>query len=370
MTPNAPSSEATKRDAAIQRTIDGFERARMRGETLGRVFDRAPTPSHVGRFELRCPLGQGAMGVVYEAFDPVLARDVALKLLFHGTRGSDDAFLREARALAAIAHPNVLPVYDAGVHAGVPYVVSALGTGSTLRTWLRGTETEGAPRPLSARVALLTGVARGLAAAHAAGLVHRDLKPENVLVIGAAEPRSLLGDFSLHEGREIPFRALLASASTDASDHAVGTLCYLSPEQLRGEPADDRSDQFGFCAMAFEVLFGVLPFGDRQGQALLDAIAAERTTRISARHPASALLPVLQRGLRDLPSTRHGSMSELTEAWEREIQRPRRLGLGLGIVALASLIAIVIVGALAASARSVPVPAEARTARSLSSAAP
>lgn len=352
-----PSSEPTSRDAAIQRTIERLERARVRAETLGRLFEGQVTPSRVDRFELRRKLGQGAMGVVYAAFDPRLSREVALKLLFHGPRGPGESFLREARALAEIAHPNVLTVYDAGLHDGVPFLVSELVSGGTLRTWLGA---HGSARAFGETVTMLTGIAQGIAAAHAAGLVHRDIKPENVLVGGGLDERPRLADFSLAKGREIPLLSIVGGSPAAASGPVVGTLRYMSPEQLRGDPADDRSDQWSFCALAFEAFYGAMPFGDRQGDDLLAAIARGQTAPVPAHHRAAGLLPLLQRGLRDQPAARHASMNDLLRAWERELVRGTRVRIGVAATVLTVLVSTVVAATVARAVA--PTPATARPA--------
>ena len=211
--------------------------------------------TRLGPYEVVGLLGAGGMGEVYRARDPRLARDVAIKVL--PPRWITDPerlgrFEREARAAAALNHPNIIAVYDTGTSDGVPFIASELLTGTTLREALTP---EG---PLAARKALDVAqqIARGLAAAHARGIVHRDLKPENIFV-GTDGVVKIL-DFGLARLKE-------GSCSTTPEDPTVadteagrvlGTVGYMAPEQVRGQPADHRADIFAFGAILYEMLAG------------------------------------------------------------------------------------------------------------------
>jgi tRNA A-37 threonylcarbamoyl transferase component Bud32 len=211
-----------------------------------------------GRYRLERVIAQGGMGVVFEASDLRLARNVALKLLLAGQLG-DQALLkrfgREARALARLNHPNIVGTYDFGVAEGeASYLVMELVSGSTLRAEMK----QGGIQP-SLLANWIDQILEGAKAAHAAGIVHRDLKPENVLISSAADGKRLvkIADFgiakwSLAEQKE--------TSSLTMPGTVLGSLQYMSPEQLTGQPVDQRSDIFSIGAMVFEILAGRLPF--------------------------------------------------------------------------------------------------------------
>jgi Tol biopolymer transport system component len=231
--------------------------------------------ARLGSYEVVAPLGAGGMGEVYRARDAKLGREVAIKVLPAHLSNDQDAlarFEREARAVAALSHPNILAIHDFGEHAGTAYAVMELLEGETLRKRL----TEG---PLSVRRATDFGIqiANGLAAAHAKGIVHRDVKPENVFV--TKDGRVKILDFGLARafersldatGREQtaaaqqPMAAFnltalptaVASPNPTEPGTVLGTAGYMSPEQVRGLPADHRSDIFSFGALLYEMLSG------------------------------------------------------------------------------------------------------------------
>jgi tetratricopeptide (TPR) repeat protein/tRNA A-37 threonylcarbamoyl transferase component Bud32 len=250
-----------------------------------------------GAFRIDARIGAGGGGVVYRARDVRLNRDVAVKL----HRDSDDRLLDEARVTARLAHPNVVAVYEVGVVDGRLFLAMEYVAGGTLRAWLRSgkrTTDEVLDRFLAA--------ARGLAAAHDAGLVHRDFKPDNVLV--GVDGRVRVADFGLARD--------LADADDPDAGAAVGTPAFMSPEQRRGAAADARSDQYSFCC------------------ALDAAIAAAAQPRW--------LRPVLARGLDEDPERRWPSMRALISRIERA-RRVRRL-------AVVAAITVVAGGAIAAGA--------------------
>ena len=200
--------------------------------------------SALGPYTLRAELGRGGMGEVYRAHDTRLDRDVAVKVLPAAVADDPEAlarFEREAKAIAALSHPNVLSIYDVGRERGVSYVVTELLDGDTLRVRLEG----GALPPRKA-IAYATQLVDGLAAAHARGIVHRDLKPENVFI--TRDDRVKLLDFGLALVAEVREAGPEAKTRLDVTrPHTVlGTVGYMSPEQVRGERADARSDLFAF----------------------------------------------------------------------------------------------------------------------------
>ena len=208
-------------------------------ETAAATVD-APRPGdRLGRFIVRGVLGEGGMSVVYDAFDPELERDVALKRVKQrapGERGGPGDLVAEARALARLNHPNVVTIYDVVSHVAGHFLALEKIDGTTLREWL------GAGRRTPCEILdVFAGAALGLGAAHAAGVVHRDFKPDNVLV--GRDGRVRLTDFGL-----------AMTVSTRAPVAAAGTPRYAAPEQTFGARPDPRSDQYSFAVALAEAL--------------------------------------------------------------------------------------------------------------------
>ena len=226
----------------------------------------------LGPYEILASLGAGGMGEVYRARDTRLKREVAVKVL-PTTFATDPERLRrfeqEAEAAGALNHPNVLAVYDVGTHDGAPYIVSELLEGETLRDRLAG----GAFTPRRA-IGNALQIVQGLAAAHEKGIVHRDLKPENVFV--TSDGRVKILDFGLAKLTQseapLPGQTNLPTAAAGTEPGVVlGTLGYMSPEQVRGRPSDARSDIFAFGAILYEMLSGRRAF---HGDTAADTISA------------------------------------------------------------------------------------------------
>jgi len=236
-----------------------------------RVRERLERGSALGRYIVIDVLGTGGMGVVYSAFDPVLDRKVAVKLLqarpTAGSKGDQAWLLREAQAMARLSHPNVIAVHDVGTLPGDRvFVAMELVDGTTLRAWLRAS-----PRPWREVLRVMLAAGAGLAAAHAGGLVHRDFKPDNVLV--GNDHRVRVMDFGLARqsagddsspiprisDQEIEIESPL-SASLTIAGTVVGTPAYMAPELYVGLAADARSDQFSFGVALYEALFRIRPF--------------------------------------------------------------------------------------------------------------
>jgi Tol biopolymer transport system component len=279
--------------------------------------------SRLGPYEIRGLLGAGGMGEVYRAHDPKLSRDVAIKVLPDGLT-SDPALLerfeREAKAVAALSHPNILAIYDFGTADGHAYAVMELLEGRTLREWLA----EGPLGPTKA-AALARNVARGLGAAHGKGIVHRDLKPENVFVTSDGQAKIL--DFGLAVARDVPGVGKADAMSPTRTSFTqpgvvMGTVGYMAPEQVRGEPADHRSDIFSFGSTLYEMLTGQRAF-ERETQAeTMTAILREEPSP-PADHGGeipTALLRVVGRCMEKQPDERFQSARDLAFAIENSTQ--------------------------------------------------
>ncbi len=297
----------------------------------------------LGRYTVVETLGEGGMGVVHGAYDPDLDRKVALKLLRvpAGGRASDAArarLLREARAMAKLAHPNVLRVYEVGTVGGVDFVAMEFVDGSTLGDWL------GERHRWRNVTRVMAQAGRGLAAAHRAGLVHRDFKPSNVLL--SSDGRVLVTDFGLAQlasdeeaGEGAGDLSDLALASTVApltrTGQLVGTPAYMAPEQLAGERADERSDQFAFCVALYQGLYGERPFAGETLAELRETVGAGRVRDEprGARVPAWLRRAVL-RGLSVDPAARFPSMEALLAVLRRDARRAPRLLAAGGVLAL------------------------------------
>lgn len=288
---------------------DDIEEARVRARVQKGLFGNAE-PVQLEQFELCGRLGEGAMGVVYEARDAELDRVVALKLLSPAIRGRGaptGLLLEEARAMARVRHPNVVTVHQVGTHAGQVYVAMER-TKSTLRQWLER------DRPKQTRVLdVLAATGRGLAAVHRRGLVHRDFKLDNVLMDDDGQPR--VSDFGLALRDESHERTAVTGQGALPRGSLAGTPAYMAPEQLRGEPADARSDQWSYCVTAIEALTGRRPFhGDTPDQ-LLEAMLGRVAQRDLDGIPP-AVAEVLERGLDPEPGARFPSMDALLERLE------------------------------------------------------
>jgi eukaryotic-like serine/threonine-protein kinase len=331
--------EPARRDEAA-RHLEGCTTCRLLVSELARegaAPEERPAPGMVlgGRYVLGPLLGAGAMGVVYEAYDPELQRKVALKLLKASDGpvepGRQERLRREAQAMARVSHPNVVPVYDVGSWRGRAFVTMERVEGEPLSARVR------AGADWRQLLGLFVQAGRGLAAAHRAGLVHRDFKPDNVLVDG--EGRARVTDFGLarfergapaapEAGRGAPLRSSLA-----------GTPAYMAPEQLRGEAADAKSDQFGFSVALYEAIYGLRPFGGQSAEALLGAMASRGPARPPRKRAPAGLERALGRGLRFDPAERFPSMDALLDALERAARSRAGPGALVGALVAASTLA-------------------------------
>jgi tetratricopeptide (TPR) repeat protein len=311
----------------------------------------------IGRYTILSLIGSGGMGEVYAAYDPELDRKVALKLI--GALGAQDErsharLLREAKSTAKLSHANVVVVHDAGTYLERVFVAMEFVDGLTIKDWLAA-----ARRSRAEILAVYVAAARGLAAAHAAGLVHRDFKPHNVMVGKDGEVRVM--DFGL--AREIATgpqgdadadapSAPRSLAGTDLAGgltltgELIGTPLYMAPEQFQGQRTDARTDQFSFCVALYQSLYGEPPFGKRSTlDELIPEVLAGHVRPPPAKHDVPTWLRrVLLRGLSVDPAMRWPSMPAVIEALEQDPARARRRwATTAGVVLLAAVASAAVV---------------------------
>jgi tRNA A-37 threonylcarbamoyl transferase component Bud32 len=330
--------------ATVERHMAACAACRTLVAHVARSASQAPAEASaapgrtVGRYVLLRYLGSGASATVYAAYDPTLDRQVALKLL--RVAGDEAAFAacqrrlsREARALGRLAHPNVVTVYDAGEVDGDVFIAMELVEGPTLREWLAE-----APRSWREITRVFLAAGRGLAQAHALGIVHRDFKPENVLV--GRDGRVRVTDFGL--ARLVEEAAEAAAGETAASAALlltrlrglVGTPAYMAPEQYRREPSDARTDIFSFCVALFEALTRDRPFAGETMEALREAVLEERVQEKPGARVPKRIRSLLLRGLRSDPALRPASMEEVLRELSRDPGRTARRALAVGALVL------------------------------------
>ncbi len=292
----------------------------------------SPVPARVGRFRVVAVRGAGAMGVVYEADDELLGRRAAVKVLRRAVAADPGArarFLREARATAAVRHPNVVFIHEVGEDEAGPYLVMELLAGESLGARLRR---EG--RLTVAEVVRVgRAVAAGLEAAHAAGLIHRDVTPDNVWLGPDGEVKLL--DFGL-------VRAA-ADAATTHPGTVVGTPRYMAPEQARAGPVDARADLFGLGAVLYHVATGVPPFPGDDTLTVLATLAtytpppADRVTAAVPRRLAALLARMMAKDPAARPPTAAAVVADLSAALTPLPRRRWRVALPLAVLAAAGV---------------------------------
>ncbi len=271
------------------------------------------TGSRLGPYEILAQIGAGGMGEVYRARDPRLSRDVAIKVLPASFSADADRlrrFEQEAKAAGVLNHPNVTAVYDIGTHEGAPYVVQELLEGETLRSVLAGGK-------LSARKTIdySLQIVHGLAAAHEKGIVHRDLKPENIFVTNDGRLKIL--DFGLAKLTHVEEHGQATNLPTATAGTepgvVLGTLGYMSPEQVRGRPADARSDIFSFGAILYEMLSGRRAFHGDSAADTMSAILKEDPPDLSVtnQNVPPALERIIRHCLEKNPEQRFHSAHDL-----------------------------------------------------------
>jgi Tol biopolymer transport system component len=272
------------------------------------------TGKKLGPYEIQSPLGAGGMGEVYRARDTRLGRDVAIKVLPEALANDADRlrrFEQEARTIAALNHPNILGIHDIGAYDGAPFLISELLEGQTLRERL-----EAGPLPVQRAIEYALGIAQGLAAAHEKGIVHRDLKPENVFITRDGRVKVL--DFGLAKLVRPEENAATMTSPGTLPGVVMGTIGYMSPEQVRGEPSDARSDIFSFGAVLYEMLTGKRAFKCETAAETMTAILREEPPALndSGWQGPLALQRILVRCLEKNVERRFQSASDLAFAIE------------------------------------------------------
>jgi serine/threonine protein kinase len=274
--------------------------------------------SRLGPYEIKSMLGAGGMGEVYRARDSRLNRDVAIKVLREEGAPSPDRrsrFEREARAVAALNHPNIVAVYDFGIEGDKQFIVSELVEGESLRSLV------GKPVPVRKLVEIAAQVADGLAAAHAARVIHRDLKPENIML--GKDGRVKILDFGLsrqaspnrsagaaNDREETSVPGLDATRNLTEEGTVIGTASYISPEQATGKTADYRSDQFSLGLVLHEMATGKQTFAQGSRVETMAAIVRDEPPAIEEKVPAP-LCWIIDRCLEKEPDQRYESTRDL-----------------------------------------------------------
>ena len=312
--------------------------------------------SVVGRYMVVERIGAGAMGVVYSAYDPKLDRKVALKLLRRRPDRGDQSLrqerlVREAKAIAKLSHPNIVGIFDVGIHQDEVFLAMEHLAGGTLKRWVAAGR-----RHWRDVVKMFIDVGRGLHAAHAEGLVHRDLKSENVLLDKTGAPKIV--DFGLVRLMESVEPEVAVESTTDDVDVALpmseigvgpltlagavlGTPAYMAPEQFVGKPADARTDQFAFCVSLYDALYGERPFAGDTISEIGESVSKGRVRPA----PADSVVPgwlrrVILRGLATDPAQRYRNMSDLLQALAADpvARWRRRVAVTAGIVVAGAII--------------------------------
>jgi serine/threonine-protein kinase len=317
--------------------------ASARGAPVSIPPDELPTIGHIGRYALKYRLGEGGLGTVYAAQDPLLSRLVAIKTL--GTEMAPDArerfnslFLNEARAVASLNHPHIVTVFDAGTSPQGAYIAMELLKGKDLRQLLK----EGwRPKPVEAAL-IVRRAADALAYAHAKGIVHRDVKPANIFMTGRTQPKVL--DFGIA-------RVASQQDSGTEDEFAAGSPYYMAPEQVRHGPVDRRCDVYSLGVVLYELLTGVRPFQGATLSQIAEAVLTHQPPLIHELNPGvpQALSLIAARAMEKDPERRYRSARALSRelrhwieeqgdaaeedealAAQQRGRRLHRLGMGLG----------------------------------------
>lgn len=278
-----------------------------------RVLPGQTLPTQFGRYRILKKLGQGGMGTVYQALDTTLDRQVALKVIQFREQGSDNAlqrFFREAQAAAALAHPHLCPVYDAGEIDGVAYLTMQYVEGRSLADWIK----EEGPLEECAAARLICLAARAMQVAHDAGVIHRDLKPSNMIVNRNREP--VIIDFGLAQ------RLTTAEIKLTPAGGVIGTPAYLAPEQVDTTIGGigPRTDVYSLGVVLYELLAGEPPFKGTVYEVLNKVVRQEPPTLKTA----PALAPICRKAMSKQPEQRFADMAEFAAALEAFLQQPAK----------------------------------------------
>jgi eukaryotic-like serine/threonine-protein kinase len=304
--------------------------------------------TRLGRFEIVERIGAGGMGEVYRARDERLKRNVAIKVLTDSCASDPERltrFEREAQSASALNHPNIVAIYDVGSHEGFPYIVSELLEGATLRERLAA-----GPLTLDTAIDYATQLGNGLSAAHARGIIHRDLKPENVFI--TSDDRVKILDFGLAKLTEGPPGDAIAPAGEQRTEpgRILGTIGYMSPEQLKGQTVGTRSDIFSFGVVLYELLSGRRAFQRETTAETISAILNEEPPPLpsAGRGASDRFVRIVERCLEKDPDRRFPSVGEIVHNFSEpsrsvldrtDRRAPRRRRVVIGVVAVTAVLA-------------------------------
>ena len=306
-----PSIQSTKQDGVVDAELEGMD---LDGVELG-FLEAAGSDGLVGRlgpYDIQSVLGRGGMGIVFKGFDASLNRLVAIKVMTPQLSASERArrrFLREARAAAAVNHPNVVTIHAVGEHNGLPYLVMEYIHGCSLRERLR----RDPPLDLAAVLRISAQAAQGLTAAHAQGLIHRDIKPANIMLEDQTE-RVKITDFGLA-------RAAMDLTDITSLGHPVGTPSYMSPEQMNGGLIDARSDLFSFGCVMYAMFTGHSPFHAGNNLEVMRKVAEYNPPRLHEKNPdvPRVVADLVSRLMEKHAGDRIQSSAELAEILTRHV---------------------------------------------------
>jgi serine/threonine protein kinase len=265
-------------------------------------------PSVIGRYQIRSRLGQGGMGYLFLAWDPVLEREVAIKRLRDDNDELRERFAREARSVARLRHPNIVTIYDVGEQDGEPFIAMEYIVGQTMAEIIRAR----APLEVTRKLEIIRELCDGLAFAHKAGIVHRDVKPANIIVEPEGSIKIL--DFGI---------ARIAESGMTQAGMLIGTLNYMSPEQVAGRVVDSRSDIFAVGAVFYELLRYQQAFPGGLHNGILNKILNEPPPSLETACPGldSEVIAIVDRALQKAPESRYQDLASMRKDLERTRQR-------------------------------------------------
>jgi serine/threonine protein kinase/Tol biopolymer transport system component len=312
--PERRSEALAKADPEIRREVEAL----LAADNPARTETMVGVGLQIGPYRVDAQVGEGGMGVVFRAHDTKLNRPVAIKFLSDelADASARRRFQREAQLASSLNHPHILTVYDAGEFEGRQYLVTEFVDGGTLKNW-----TKQQPRNWQDVAELLTGVADGLAAAHAAGILHRDIKPDNILITASGYAK--LSDFGLAKLEEAVRPEGVTRTLTEGHTRPgmiVGTIAYMSPEQASGKPLDARSDIFSFGVVLYEMLAGRRPFVGATDLELLQRVIHESPAPLREELPAP-MRALVARALQKNPEDRYQSMRDMVVDLRRALRQ-------------------------------------------------